>query len=72
MIPNSGQMTEHLRYSLVAVRELQNEINHPVQSMTDDTIASTLAFVCCAVGLYYAFSELSNPPHRTSCMTPSR
>jgi hypothetical protein len=45
----SDEMSEYLRYSLVATQELQKEINSSSQCSTEDAIAGVLAFACCAV-----------------------
>ena len=42
-------MSEHVKYSLIATRWLQNQIKDPINSVTDDVITAVLAFVCCAV-----------------------
>jgi hypothetical protein len=48
-LTGNHQTTEHLRFSLLATQQLQNQINHFQESTTAHAISAVLAFVCCAV-----------------------
>ncbi|KAF1816076.1 hypothetical protein P152DRAFT_389663, partial [Eremomyces bilateralis CBS 781.70] len=43
---SSGSKSDHLRYSMSAVRRLQQQLDHPQDSFTDEAICAILAFAC--------------------------